>query len=115
MSRYRNERPSLAIRFVSEQNLGRCYNSYTYEITSLRRLSREKIIGLKELGFVGSGQMFNINSQCDGKEEPAGHDTVHCVNDDGTRAVNKYSGKLYEPNEVPYYVYSVTHRVDSSD
>ena len=115
MARYRNERPSLAIRFISERNLGRCYNAYTYEITSLRRLSREKIMGLKELGFVGSGQEFNINSQCDGEEEPGGFDTVHCVDEEGNRAVNQYTGKLYEPNEVPYYVYSVTHRVDSSD
>jgi len=115
MSRYRNERPNLAIRFVSERNLGRCYNSYTYEITSLSRLSAEKIRALRELGFLGGGQMFDINSSCDGKEEPAGYDMVHCVNDDGTRAVNRYTGKLYERNEVPYFVYRVTNRIDSSD
>lgn len=114
-ARYKNERPDIAIRFVSERNLGRCYNAYTYKITSLRRLSKEQILGLRELGFLGSGQEFSISSSCDGKEEPAGHDTVHCVEDDGTRAVNPYTGDLYKPNEEPFFVYRVTNRVDSGD
>ena len=114
-ARYNNERPSIAIRFVSERNLGRCYNAYTYKITSLRRLSREQIVGLRELGLLGSGQEFSISSSCDGKEDPTGHDTVYCLNEDGSRAVNTYTAKLYEPREEPFFVYRVTNRIDSGD
>lgn len=115
MSMYRNERPNIAIRFISEKNIGRCYNEYTYEIVSLRRVSQKTIHSLRELGLLGCGQEFLIDSPCDGKEAPAGYDTVHCLNDDGTRATNSYTGRLYEPQQEPYYVYRVRNRVDSSD
>ena len=114
-ARYKRDRPSIEIRFMGERNLGRCYNGYYYQITSTRRLSSEQIAGLRKLHLLGSGQMFSVNSQCDGKEEPAGHDTVQCVDEEGKVAMNRYSGKLYKPREEPYFVYNTETRVDSSD
>jgi len=112
----KRERPKIEIRCTGGANLGRCYNAAYYKITSTHRLSREQIIGLRNLHLLGSGQEFRINSQCDGKEEPAGFDTVNMIDTKtGEIAINRYSGKQYEPVDEPYYEYQTETRVDSSD
>ena len=113
-SGYKRKRPNVAIFFVKEANLGNCYNAYYYKIVTNNRMSRKTIVSLRELGLLGSGQEFKITSQCDGEEEPAGFDTVECINSDGTPAEN-YLGVPVEPREEPYYVYHIMNRIDSSD
>jgi hypothetical protein len=105
---YKKERSNMEIKFVRSVNIGRCYNAFYYEITSTRKLTCEQIHGLRKLGFLGYGQEFNVNSQCDGKEEPAGYDTVQCLE-------NGEVVMTYKPLKEPYFVYHVENRVDSSD
>ena len=75
---WRNDKPSLAIKFLTSKNLGRCYNSYTYKITSFSKLDGKKIGDLWRAGFLGSGQSYNVKSKCDGNEEPVGFEIVPC-------------------------------------
>ena len=114
---YKNDRPDLTVKRTGGANLGRCYNATYVTVTSLKRLDKETLQEMRHMGLlVGYGQEFRIHSQCDGKEEPAGFDTVPCIDEEtGEPAVNKYSGKPYEPIEIPYYQYKVEHRVDSGD
>jgi hypothetical protein len=114
---YRNTRPELTVERTGGKNLGRCYNATYVTVTSLKKLSKEILQDMRTMGLlVGYGQEFRIHSQCDGDEEPAGHDSIPCVDDEtGEPAMNPYSGKPYQPIEVPYYQYKVEHRVDSGD
>lgn len=119
---YRNVRPQLVIESKGGRSLGHCYTASSYRITSLSKLTAEKIQGLFNLGFIGYGQEFNVLSKCDGTEEPAGIDQVPCtVVDERTGEVlnepptNPYSGKLYAPSATPYYVYDTESRCDSGD
>lgn len=119
---YRNTRPKLVIECTGSKNLGRCYTATYYRITSLERLSKEKLEGMFDIGLIGLGQMFSILSKCDGTEEPAGTDTVPCVVVDpvtgevlNERAINPYTGEPYLPNMQPYYVYNTENRCDSGD
>ena len=92
MQSYKDVRPLLAIDFLGEKSLGNCYTGYYYTITSRRKLSAQKIEQLRKLHIISDGQEFAIRSECDGTEEPAGYDTLSCVNDDGSEAINKYNG-----------------------
>ena len=37
-------------------------------VKSYRRLSRDELRQLFEMGLIGSGQIFKVNSTCDGQE-----------------------------------------------
>lgn len=113
-------RPDLAIECEGGRNLGNCYNESTWLVTSRRKLKREDIDALKDAGFLGCGQEYVVQSQCDGKESPAGIDKVQCVvMVNGKRTdeppINSYSNQPYPPHDEPYYAYRVIRRVDSSD
>jgi len=112
---YKRERPELVIERTGGSKLGNCYYAQYYTVTSTRQLSKEKITGLYNLGLLGYGQEFEIPSQCDGDEDPAGIDVIPCIDDEtGEVAINPYSEKEYEPANDPYFVYETVHRVDSS-
>jgi|SRR5690349_5508114 len=113
---YHNPRPQLAIESTYTKNLGRCYNAYGFKVVSRGRLTQKQLQALREAGFLGYGQGFEIKSQCDGTELPAGQDEVLCVNEDGSPGLNKYNGnKPYPAIRQNYWVYEVEDQVDSSD
>lgn len=117
---YENKRPRLTIEITDSGTLGRCYYYTKYKITSVLKLSRESLEKLREAGFIGCGQGFQIDSICDGTESPAGEDELEPVEyRDGKRVneepINKYTGKPYEKFISPYYEYNCESRVDSGD
>lgn len=118
---YPNPRPSLVIERTGGASLGACYDESYWRITSTNRIKKETIRQLFELGLIGFGQEFSIKSQCDGKEPPAGTDTVECVETDQRGntlpgpAINPYSGEPYKPYQYPYFVYECVSRCDSGD
>jgi len=120
---YENTRPMLVVESRGGASLGRCYNACYFRVTSRVKISRERMLKLRDAGFLGFGQEFSILSKCDGSEQPAGHDSLPCVECDSSTgkptgrapAINPYSGKQYEPIEEAYFVYDVETRVDSSD
>ena len=113
---YRNTRPSLVVELVGSKKLGNCFYATYYRVTSTDRLSGEKLNALRKAGFLGGGQGFYVKSPCNGTEEPAGHDTLECVDDEtGKPAVNEYSGKPYAPSKSPYFYYNVEDQCDSGD
>ena len=57
------------IEQVRETNIGRCYNRYDYVIISCKKLSSDKIKQLYNMGLIGWGQEFKIESVCDGTEQ----------------------------------------------
>jgi hypothetical protein len=96
----------------------------------------EKINLLRQAGFLPDGQIFGaeyINStgakssvpdkiDWTYKVDPTGKDLVQCVEEDEATckvirspAINRYSHQEEKPMEMPYYVYEVEARVDSSD
>lgn len=119
---YMNTRPQLSVEHTGGRHLGNCYYATSYKVTSLKRLSRETVKGLFDLGFMGYGQEFNVISPCDGKEPPAGTDEVPCTTVDrwtnkptGEPAINPYSGLPYGPSLQEYFVYECESRCDSGD
>jgi hypothetical protein len=117
---YLNPRPTLTIKVTGGRKLGNCYSATYYEVTSRTRLTRDQLEALFEAGFLGCGQEFRVDAQCDGEEPSAGEDLVECVTEvDGVPqpgpALNPYSGKPYEPMKQPYYTYRTETRCDSSD
>lgn len=134
---HKNVRPSLAIESRGGANLGRCYNASYFDVTSLSPLSMEDLLRLRECGFLGYGQEFMAYQVVNGERisvpksldwktkkdvKESGHDIVPCVMIDRTtrevvpgEAINPYSGKAYEPQPVPFYIYRCESRVDSSD
>ena len=120
---YISPRPSLSIerRRGSTFNRGSSYGSGGYTITSLRRLDKDQLVKMFHAGLLGSGQSFFINSQCDGKEEPAGKDLVEGVmlDDHGNLLVDEpptlWNGAPAKPDTVPYYVYHTSYTCDSGD
>jgi len=115
-------RPELVIEGTGGGSLGNCYSANGWRVTSVHRLTAETLRGLNALGLLGIGQEFYVNSQADGKEEPAGVDTVPCVVVDkrtGKRldepAINPYSGEPYGSHDYPYFVYDCESRCDSGD
>lgn len=115
-----SNRPAITISALSSRQISRCYSEGTYKIVSSSRLSSEKISALWNGGFLGAGQEWGIKSQCDGKESPAGFDTLDAfmVDDNGKvldePAVN-FFGDPVKPVERPYYEYVTYYRVDSGD
>lgn len=119
---YRNTRPELVIELKGERSLGRCYSESNWKITSMSKLTSEKIRELYRSGFLGMGQEFHILSKCDGTESYAGVDLVDCVVVDedtnevlSEQAINQYTGEPYTPIEMKYYVYNTITRCDSGD
>ena len=115
---YKRGRPDITVECTGGKNLGNCYNATFYKVTSVKQLSKEQIEGLRDLGLLGSGQEFFIRSKCDGVEEPAGFDTIPCVDEEtGEQAYNPYSEDRapYPAQEEPYYEYDIERRIDSGD
>ena len=112
---YKRERPYLVVERTGGAKLGNCYNASYETISCHDRMTAEKINAMRDAGVLsGYGQEFYIKSQCDGEEEPAGHDEVMCVDSEtGEPATNPYSNKLYGTKSFAYYEYKVEHRVDS--
>lgn len=117
MGGYKRERPNVVVEYIESTNLGNCYNAFAYKVTSNRRLTHDQMIGLRDLGFMCSGQEFSVNSQCDGKEEPTGFDTTQyteeSVDEDGNITVSVYTGESFKPIREPYWVYFVASKIDS--
>jgi hypothetical protein len=117
---YVNSRPSITVSFLSSKSLDRCYSEGTYKIVSTNRLQSKQIDALWKGGFLGRGQEWGIRSQCDGKEEPAGYDTLeaYMIDDHGNRldepAVN-FFGEPVKPDKSAYFEYVTFYRVDSGD
>ena len=113
-------RPKVAIEYSRGTTRNNTYHRAGYKITSLYRLTKEQITKLWDAGMLGSGQSWGISSQCDGKEEPAGQDTVPCtVIDENGNVLDEvavdYRGVPYGPEPVPYYVYHTYFVCDSGD
>lgn len=118
---YLSKRPKLVIEHTGGGQLSNCYDFATWKIISSRRLKKETIVGLSNLGFLGIGQEFYIKNQCDGNEPPAGEDLVECVEVDKQGivvpgvAINPYTGIPYAPSRQPYFEYLCESRCDSGD
>jgi len=117
-----NARPSLTVEHTGGKQLGNCYSATFYRVTSTTRVSKKSLEALNHAGVLGFGQGFCVKSPCDGKEAPAGHDTLTAAEvDRETRTVvsatpvNRYTGKPYEPIQSPYYVYLCEATCDSGD
>lgn len=116
-----HKRPKLVIERTGGGQISNCYSGSTWKITSLYPLKKETILSLYHAGVVGFGQEFGILSQCDGKEKPAGHDTVECVEISRSGevlpgpAINPYSAEPYPDKQLPFYVYECWSKCDSGD
>jgi hypothetical protein len=134
-----NPRPALTIENGGGSQLGNCYYSSGFRITSTRPLDVEAIKGLRAAGFLGYGQEFYVRGQLvDGahvavpakldwqtspKVPPSGVDQIApTVRDRATGKVldeppvNEYTGEpITKTVEGRYFVYVVENRVDSSD
>jgi hypothetical protein len=118
-----NKRPIMTVVMEESHQYGRCYYGTTYKVTSTIRITREIFHQMFLGGVFGAGQEFNVLSQCDGKEVPAGFDAVPAVVVDkatnkeivGVVAINEYSKEPYKPMNSPFYEYRVERRVDSGD
>ena len=116
VAKIKNPRPTLVIEYTGGKNLGRCYNSASYKITSTYVLDEKTLKALFYAGVIGYGQEFHIHSKVGRASEIAGIDVKEWVDDvTGEPAINPYTKNLYAPSEQPYYVYNVESRVDSSD
>jgi hypothetical protein len=128
---YRNPRPRLVIEHVGGAQLGNCYSSATFRITSTQALSPTDLATLREAGVLGYGQEVfyrfvtaeghRIHVPLDEDTSPStGVDVIQAAEIDSTGAVvrcpalNAYSGLECKPIEAPFYVYDVENRVDSS-
>lgn len=129
---WRNPRSALVIESTGDGQLGNCYSSMTYKVTSRQPLTKDKLVALRELGFLGYGQEFfcylltpslrQLTIAESGTQDPSGHDIVPCsMIDRGNGkiipgpAINPYSGLPYPDHQDPYYIYICESRVDSSD
>lgn len=115
-------RPVLVVERTGGAKLGNCYHATYFRVTSADRLTRAKLDALRAAGVLGYGQGFHVKGQCDGKEAPAGVDTVPCSAVDrhtraviSSNAINPYSGKPYGTHDYPYFVYECEDRCDSGD
>lgn len=133
-----NPRAELTVESGGGRELGNCYSASTYVVTALHPLDAEQINALRNAGFLGYGQEFHIRGQqVDGqmapvpakldwqtrpKIKPSGMDKVAArVRDRATGnwldepPVNQYTGQPTPDQDMPYFVYVVESRVDSSD
>ena len=129
-------RPSLTVEGTGSRSLGRCYSEATYRVTSRQPLDRKTLKALSEAGVLGYGQEFGVmyataaggsepvpeTVEWNTRPEPTGWDDVPAVQvvrgtttPTGAPAINTYTGLPYGPQRMPFYVYNVVRRVDSSD
>ncbi len=57
------EHAKLQINNVSQRNLGRCYNEYTWSVKSSYDLHEDFIKALRECHLIDDGQQFSIGEQ----------------------------------------------------
>ena len=114
--------PILTVELQSSVSLGHCYHGSTYKLTVTSRLSKKALHGMYVAGLFGAGQEFRVLSPCDGKEEPAGFETVQAKEYDmatmkvvNESPVNEFSKKPFPTMNEPFYVYLVERRTDSGD
>lgn len=118
---WRRSMPILTVVAERSQSYGRCYSGTTYKVESTIRLGKLALDSMFLNGIFGAGQEFNIKSQCDGKEEPAGFELVMAKEyDTSTWAVvnekpTNPHGEMFPPMKEPFYVYMVERRTDSGD
>lgn len=114
---YVQKRPQLSIELVSSRASRSCWSVSTYRVTSWGRQPRSTLEALNKMGVLGTGQGFQVKSQCDGMENPAGFDRTECVDTEtgACPAINPYNRKPYGPVDLPFYVYEVEATCDSGD
>jgi len=116
-----SQKPLVSISYVGTRSLGRCYNEVKYRISSNKRLSSDSIVKIYNSGVMSRGQSFEIISQCDGNETPAGRHNVPAVMvDDRTGEILSdppvnWAGIPVEPRVENYWDYDVTVSIDSGD
>jgi len=54
---------TLQINLIGSANLGRCYNSATYEVLTHYEIKDEKLKKLWEVGMIGCGQEFRVTEK----------------------------------------------------
>ena len=64
-----DSKPVFKIERTGGANIGRCYNSESFLITSNRIVSKTFILEMFHHGLFGCGQECNIISTCDGTEK----------------------------------------------
>ncbi len=110
---YKNSRPRLLVDSTGGKKLGNCYHASFFTVTSTFELNEVAFAALFNTGAIGYGQVFEV------KSESKHQDLVPCIGIDGdeviTNPVNPYSGNPYKPINIPYWVYKVETRCDSSD
>ncbi len=128
---YLSPKPQLSIENRGGRSLGRCYNASYFRITSLRPLSLKDLSRLRECGFLGYGQEFissyltkegskiGVPDTLDWRTakdvEPTGYDEV------GLTDIKEETWEVVGPSNshhktsLPYYIYEIESRVDSSD
>lgn len=131
----KNRRPKLVIEYMGGKNLGRCYNSVLYKITSTSPLSMKNFEVLREAGVMDVGQNMDVHVLSeDGSRKPApprldgstkvvptGFDVVNHVEIDALgnvineNPINPISLTPYHPGRFPYYEYECEFTIDSSD
>lgn len=117
---YPKPRPDLTVEQVYDSSRG-CYHVARFRVTSKFRLTRDKLMALRDLGVLGVGQETSISGTCDGSEAPALIVMSECIayEADGSAvpgpALNPYSGKPYPPTPYDYYIYEAETRCDSGD
>ncbi len=124
-------KPQLTIEKAGSKNLGRCYNSSTYKVTSLQALSIEDLVLIRKAGFLGSGQEFmcryvsNTGTKVPVPAKldymsvkdvvPTGCDMVRGTEVEEDTWMILGPSKCEHMYEVNYFVYECESRVDSSD
>ena len=132
---YRNPRPLLTVESLGGRQLGRCYHSYSYRVTSTSPLAAPFFAALRASGAVSDGQGFVVLQELpDGKTapvpaevkwnsrpEPSGADEVPAIDvDDRTgqptgKPALAWTGAPIGPTKMSYWTYRIDVAVDSSD
>ena len=112
----KSPRPTLTVEFAGGKQLGNCYSATYYRVTSRFKLDAKKLRALRDAGFLGLGQDFNVKSQCDGTELPAGYDVAPMLDEEtGEPAINRLTGQPYAACKFEFYTYDIEDRCDSGD
>lgn len=129
---YKRDRPNLLVEQAGGAQLGNCYMSAVYRVTSTQQMTGNMLRALRDAGAICHGQEFYYHqlgpegekiavtetaSYGDGR--PTGIDVVPCVDvDDHGNVVGialNYQNNPITPAKLPYYVYICESRVDSGD
>lgn len=97
-----DRRPILQIDCGPGENLGNCYNRYSFVVRSNKPLIRKQFDDLRAAGFLGYGQEWSYSE---------GPSEEMCYTPHGS----DWRGKPYSEVKMPVWVYYVTDLVDSSD